>query len=182
VPNQIGQAYTFMALTAILPGRSGELREYVESLPAGPESPFARVKQVHFARWVIIPQLVEVGPPPERPDRLKNEYLLFSSDFDGRLDRFLDAMIDAIGEETDAVYRHCVGFPGTGARDGFHRYMRHNQIDTTFPFSAYPDATVAEVREALALRERLIAFAVRTQSLDPDALLQEYRREFAPAG
>ena len=56
----------------------------------------------------------------------------------------------------DAVYAHCVAYPGTADGDGFHRYFRHNQIETTFPFSAYPDATVPDVREALELRRRLI--------------------------
>jgi hypothetical protein len=180
VPSKIGQAYTYLALTAILPGRSRELRELVEALPLGAGSPFARVHRVHFARWVIIPQLVEVGPPaPARHDRLKNEYLLFSADVDGALDAFLDALCDSIPELIDAVYAHCVAFPGSSDRAAFRRYMRHNQIETTFPFAAYPDSTVAEVREALELRRRLIEFAVRAQGLEPAELRDAYRRELA---
>jgi hypothetical protein len=180
VPSEIGQAYTYLALTAILPGRSEQLREVVEALPLAAESPFARVGRVHFARWVIVPQLVEVGPPaPERQDRLKNEYLLFSADVDGALDPFLDELCEAIPEVVDAVYEHCVAYPGTADRQAFRRYMRHNQIETTFPFAAYPDATVPEVREALDLRRRLIDFAVRAQALEPAQLRDAYRREFA---
>jgi len=179
VPSKIGQAYTYLALTAILPGRSEELREVVEAYPLASESPFARVGRVHFARWVIIPQLVEVGPPPEVPDRLNNEYLLFSTDVDGDLEPFLEALRTEIPEVMDAVYSHCVAYPGTADRDGFHRYFRHNQIETTGPFTPYPDATVPEVREALELRRRLIDLAVRAQELDAAGLQEAYRQAFA---
>jgi hypothetical protein len=178
VPSKIGQAYTYLALTAILPGRSDELRRLIESLPLAPESPFARVRQVHFARWVIVPQLVEVGPPPETPDRLRNEYLLFSADVDGELEPFLEALRESIPEVMDAVYAHCVAYPRSADREGFHRYFRHNQIETTFPFSAYPDATVQEVREAIELRGRLIDLAVREQELDAAGLQEAYHQAF----
>jgi len=179
VPNRLGQAYAYQALTAILPGRSQELREVVEALPTGSESAFVRVGQVHFARWVIVPQLVEVGPPPEVPDRLNNEYLLFAADVDGDLEPFLEALRTEIPEVMDAIYSHCVGYPGTAGRDGFHRYLRHNQIETTFPWSAHADATVSEVREALDLRRRLIELAIRAQDFDPAGLQEAYRQAFA---
>lgn len=176
--SKIGQAYTYLALNAILPGRSEELREVIEAYPLAAESPFARVGRIHFARWVIVPQLVEVGPPPEVPDRLNNEYLLFSTDVDGDLEPFLEALRTEIPEVMDAVYSHCVAYPGSADRDGFQRYFRHNQIETTFPFSAYQDATVPEVREALELRRRLIDLAVRSQTLDPAGLQEAYRQAF----
>jgi hypothetical protein len=178
MPNVVGQAYTFMALTAIAPGRSEALREALESMPSAGESPFAKLDQTHFARFVIIPQLVDLGPPPATRDTLKNEYLLFTAEFDGSLDRFLDALCGAMAAEADTIWGHCVGYPGTSDRIAFSRYMRHNQIDTTFPFAAYPQATVADVREALELRRRLTEFAIRAQAMDPASLEAAYREEF----
>lgn len=179
MPNVVGQAYTFMALTAIAPGRSELLRGHLESMPSAADSPFAKIDQTHFARFVIIPQLVDLGPPPATRDTLKNEYLLFSADFDGSLERFLDGLCDAMAAEADTIWGHCVGYPGTSDRAALERYMRHNQIDTTFPFAAYPDATVADVREALELRSRVIDFAIRAQAMDPASLHAAYREEFS---
>ena len=179
MPNVVGQAYTFMALTAIAPGRSESLRGHLESLPSAAESPFAKLDQTHFARFVIIPQLVDLGPPPATRDTLKNEYLLFSADFDGSLERFLDGVCIAMAAEADTIWGHCVGYPGTSDRAAFERYMRHNQIDTTFPFAAYPHATVADVREALELRGRLTDFAIRAQSMDSASLHEAYRQAFS---
>jgi hypothetical protein len=168
-----------LTLTAIEPGRSESLREYLESLPLGVDSPFASLEQAHFARFVVIPQLIHISPPPEKPDTLKNEYLLFSADFDGSLDRFLDAICDSMAAEADAAWGHCVGYPGTGDRSSFKGYIRHNQIDTTMPFAAYPDATVNEVREALGLRARLTAFAIRAQGMEGTGLHDAFLDEFA---
>lgn len=178
MPNVVGQAYTFMALTAIVPGRTEALRQHLASMPTAADSPLAKMEQTHFARFVIIPQLVDLGPPPKTRDTLKNEYLLFSAEFDGLLQGFLNGLCDAMAVEVDAIWEHCVGYPGAGDRAAFERYMRHNQIDTTFPFAAYPDATVSDVREALALRSRLIDFAIRAQTMDLATLEQSYREEF----
>ena len=175
--NAAGQASFFMALTAILPGRTDALREHLEALPPGPESPLAKLEQVHFGRWVIVSGLVYFGPPQKQED-LKNDYLLFVANVDAPLERFIDAMRERMAGETDAVWGHCVGYPGTGDREAFLRYMRHNQIDALLPFAQY-QATVPEVRDALALRDQLIEFAIRAQELDGTDLQEAYRQEFA---
>ena len=178
MPNVLGKTYYFQALTAILPGRSDALREYLESLPLGAESPLARIGQAHFGRWVIIPYVVNEDRQEFR-DTLKNEYLLFASDFTGELDAFLDALCTEMATEADAIWGHCVGYPGTGDRAAFKRYMQHNQIETSAPVGKYAEHDIEEVREALDLRERLIRFAIRAQSLDAAELQEAYRREFA---
>ena len=53
-----------------------------------------------------------------------------------------------------------------------------SQVDTGLFQSAIPDATVGEVREALALRERVIDFAVEAQGLDAAALQERFRSTF----
>jgi hypothetical protein len=44
--------------------------------------------------------------------------------------------------------------------------------------SAIPDASVADVRSALAVRERVIDFAVEAQGLDAAALQARFRSAF----
>ena len=179
MPHKVGQTYAYMTLTAILPGRAEELRAHLEALPVGPESPLATLENVHFGRWVIVDQLEYQGPPQQPGDRLKNEYLLFSVDFDGDLEPFLDALAARTGTEVDAIWSHCVGYPGTADRGAFKRYMRHNQIRTSMPVGAYAEHPLPEIREALELRKKLIDLAVRAQRLDATELREAYRREFA---
>jgi hypothetical protein len=173
--NAVGKAYFLLALTAIIPGRAEELRDRLEALPTGAESPLAGVGCVHFGRFVIVSRLVKLGPMEER---LANEYLLFAADVDGPLDEFVEALRERMADEADAIWGHCVGYPGSSDREGFHAWLRHNQIDTQLPFAAYPEAALPEVLEALELRRRLIELAIRAQELDPAGLQEAYRQAF----
>jgi hypothetical protein len=179
--NRSGQAYAFMAVTPILPDAESTLRKRLAALPTGEASPLARLGSTHFARWLVLHDLVYQGPPQVR-DSLKSPYLFFVSDFDGELDPYLDALLDHLSAEAESIWSCCVGFPGTRDRGAFKDYLRHNQLDTTFFVSAYPGATVQDVRQSLDLRQRLTDFAVSAQVLDPGALRRAWNREFAEAG
>ena len=57
--------------------------------------------------------VVFVGHPASE-DHLKSRYLVFETNFDGDLDTYLRRMATETGEFVNAVWQHCVGFPGTG--------------------------------------------------------------------
>lgn len=175
--NRAGQAYALTVLTPIRPGHEQSLRRYLDALPVGADGPLGKIPTTHFGRWVIIPQLVYEGPP-QRPDTLRSEYLLFTSSFDGELDPYLEALRTKAGAEVSAIWSHCVAFPGIDDHAAFNRYLRHNQIDSSFFVAAYPHASVDQVRASLALRERLIDFAVRAQEMEPGALQAAFREAF----
>jgi hypothetical protein len=179
--NANGQAYAFMAVTPILPGAESALLEHLAALPTGEASPLARMGSTHFARWLVLDDLVYEGPPQER-DTLQSSYLFFVSNFDGDLDPYLEAMLEHMPAEAEALWSCCVGFPGIEDRASFKAYLRHNQLNTTFFVSAYPDATVDDVRRNLALRQRVSNFAIAAQGLDSSSLRQAWDQEFAQAG
>ena len=62
------------------------------------------------------------------------------------------------------------GCPPEATGPQLKAYLLHNKVDTGFFVAAYPHATVAEVKAALAARERLIAFAVRAQAMGAEDL------------
>ena len=72
-----------------------------------------------------------------------------------------------------------VGYPGSADAGAFVRWVRAHQIDSSLFASAHPSATVAGVRESLALRERIIDFAVAARGLAPAELQRRFRDEFA---
>jgi hypothetical protein len=165
--------------TPILQGREEAVSEAIESLPLGAESPLARLEQLHFSRLQIFDRLVYQGPP-QKPDRLKSSYLVFTATFDGDLDPFLDAICERLPTEADSWWSHCVAYPGTGDPSAFRRYLKHNQIRTTLFASAHPNARVDDVLESLDLRERLMDFAVAAQ-IEPAELQQRFRETFGSA-
>ena len=163
--NISGQAYSLTVLTPIVDGHETRLAQHLDALPSGDASPLAGVSGTHFARWVVIDDVIYEGPDQGARDHLRHARLLFTSNFDDDLDRYLEAMRTGLGESADTIWAHCIGYPGRGNRDAFHRYMREHQIDSSLFFAAYGDRTVEDVKRSLAVRTKLIEFALRAQGL-----------------
>jgi hypothetical protein len=176
--NRVGTAYALTTFAAILPDRVDTVREQIERLPRGPHSPLARLEGLHYSRLHIFDELVYQGAP-QKPDRLKSAYLVFTASFDGELDAYLAAICTKLPAEADSWWGHCVAYPGAGDAEGFKRWLRHNQIGTSLFASAYPTESVAAVREALALREQVLDFAIAAQGLPAAELQERFRRTFA---
>ncbi len=177
MPNTSGQAQVLIVLTPILPDREGVVRETIAALPTGADSPLARTGKAHFGRWVIINRLLYSGPPQKR-DTLHSPYLLFTSHFDGSLDAYLDDLCAHLPAELDAIYRHCVGYPGARDAAALKDWLRRDQLDAALYFAAYGQASLNQVLTALEFRDRLRAFALGAQGLDPAALQAAYHRAF----
>ncbi len=65
----------------------------------------ARIKTIHYARWVIV----------EPADGFK-PLLAFGSDFDGPVDAHVRDLVREFGPLLDTLYTHCEGYtPGAGA-------------------------------------------------------------------
>lgn len=172
--NHVGVAYSLTVVAPIVAGREQAAREAVETMPAGA---LARLDGLHFSRVHVVSQLVHQGPAQRYRDRLRASHLVFTSTFDGELDPYLDALRERA--EPDTWWEHCVAYPGSGDRTAFRRFVREHQIDSSLFASAHPEATVARVRESLALRERVVAFAADAQGLDATALHRRFRETFA---
>ena len=174
--NTLGNQYALTVLTPILPGFEGELRTYLEGLDPQ-SSPLARVRRTHFGRWVIVTDFVPDQSEPH-PDELGCEYLLFSATLDGDVLSYLDELCEELGDEAEHIWGVCIGAPHPTRGSALKAYLLHNQIHTGLFYSAYPNTTVADVRHALELRTRAIAFAIDVQGTGPAALQQAFRAEF----
>ena len=117
-------------------------------------------------------------PSQPAPEHLPGPYLLFSVTFDGLLDAFLEQLTASLETELQAIYGCCVGAPDPARGEPLQDYLRHNQVQTGLFFSAYPDATVETVMDALGVRQRTIDFAIRAQGMHPNELLSAFRTEF----
>jgi hypothetical protein len=176
--NRVGGVYALTVFTPIVPGREDELRAHLDALPVGADSPLARLDQLHLSRIQIFDALVDQGPPHRR-ETLKRHHLLFTSTVDGDLDPYLDAICERIGAEADGWWGRCVGYPGTADRAAFGRWIRAHKVDTGLLAVANPGATVQDVRESLALRERVVDFAAGAQGLDAATLRERFLAIFA---
>lgn len=172
--NQCGQAYSLTVLTPILAGHESALARYLDGLGSGSASPLSRVPGTHFARWVLIDDVVYEGPPQKR-DHLKLSRLLFTSNFDGARDPYLEGLRIGLGDAADEIWGHCLDYPGRDDASAFADYMHAHQIGSALFFSAYGDRTVAEVKRGLEVRSAVIEFALRAQGMGAGELQAAFR-------
>jgi hypothetical protein len=142
------------ALIVLAPLRGGEA-EAARTAIAALDEPFARVPGTHLARVQV----------------LEDGQLLLAADYDGDLERWLVAA----AQELDSVLAHCAFWPGADDPAAIVGWARDRVVPAGFSVVGSPHATVAEVAEALALRERLLRFAAETEGLDDEALHAAWR-------
>ena len=108
----------------------------------------ARVRSIHFARWVAI------------DDRRR---LIFASSYDGSLESYMDEFIDKVAWGLNAVFSNGVGYPRTrwlvldGANDerAFKAFLRNRQIPTQVWYSAYDELSTINIENNAAIRAGL---------------------------
>jgi hypothetical protein len=144
------------------------------AMPAGADSPFARVSSTHFARWLLIGALPGAEGEPTEPAQA---YLLFTADFDGSVEQWVAAVATTIGADVDRVFEHCENYPGSREPTAFLGFINEHRIDAGFSIVAYR-ATVAAVHESLELRRALREFAVASQGLEPGELRIAWTERF----
>lgn len=175
--NLAGRTYTLMVLTPIRPGLEGELRAYLERLPAD-DSPLARLGRTHMARFIVVSEM-PAAPGGGSEDPLGEPYLLFTSTFDGDLDSYLHELVEQMAGAAAEIWGRCIGCPQPAAGAALKAYIGRNQIDCGVVFAAY-GASVEQVHAALRKRERLIDFAIRAQEMAPADRRTAFLAEFGP--
>ncbi|HEY1756480.1 MAG TPA: hypothetical protein VGG72_13855 [Bryobacteraceae bacterium] len=180
--NRSGSVYALTTFSPLLQKAPGEespalsLRRHLAQLPADESSPFSRVSSTHIARLSVLDDVVFLGEPL-REEHLQSRYLVFESNFDGDLEAYLARMAREIPQETDAVWRHCLGYPGTARVPDFVAYMKKCQIKTDYYFAAVKDKTVQQTLRALAA-QRAVARFIEEHQGRPVAELQRAFLEF----
>lgn len=173
-PNRAGQAYALMFLTPIAPGAEASLRETLTQLHDDAHvSPFEQLPRTHFARFVICEDFVTAVDQPH-PDSLGVPYLTFTCCIDGDPGTYLTELTTTLAHVTESIYRHCINAPQPASGPELVGYLRHNQIESGFFYSAYPDWTVSEVRRVLAQQRAMRELAVAAQQLSPADLQQRF--------
>lgn len=177
-PNVSGQASGFLSMTPITPGEEDALRAYLEGFRERGERPFEAVGRTHMARFVIVTDFHNDPSWKQRKEEhLAVPTLCFSSNLDGDIDSYLDDLAKAFAPHVAEIWGRCINGPKDAK--GLKAYLKHNQIDCGFFYAAYGQATVPKVKASLAQRDKLIAFATRSQGLEPAELQQAFIKEFA---
>jgi len=117
-----------------------------------------RFQFLYFGHWALIPRFPYLGPPqPREYHRFK--YMLYSGNFDGGTQEYVERFMDAMPKGLELIW---------GGTPGWFPVMPHdiawkdNLFLHNFPpqhfYSAYPGATINDIRNAVSLDKVLESF------------------------
>lgn len=173
--NQAGNLYGLLALCPIKIGSEGDrslewlTRSALADLGLHRESPFADIPNTYLARLFILRDVFyESKPGPE--EHLKSQYLVFTTNFHGELEPYLQQMWANQEEAVRKVWQHCVGFDAVNNQASFVTYIKRCQVSNSLLFNGSTDQPLIEQLKGLYLKQRFGEFAAEHQGLDPAEL------------
>lgn len=129
---------------------------------------------IHYARWVIIERdQFPVLSPDQPKEKLKYNYMLFFSNFNGSWAQYVDSFTFAIPSGLDMFWKWNVRYPKSVPLTPFHDYIRFNQIQTDHYYNAYPMASANDVKSAKKLHLALMDFDARLDEYASDEAFQK---------
>lgn len=129
---------------------------------------------IHFARWVII-------KPGDWPDlgqgkqtALKNDYMLFCSNFNGTWDQYIDAFSDGIPSGLDLFWYSATKYPYSIPATPFKTYITYNQINTDYYYNATPGSAQRDVKSSLRVYDTLLSLEAAHKTQSPEEFQKTY--------
>ena len=194
--NKSGNAY---ALTLLCPIRQGTpeqcpdgmpeqtysalIRYQLQQLRVAEESPMSKVPNTYLSRLFVLDDVPYQGKPAHL-EHLKSNYLVFSSNFYGDLEDYLNGMWNTVNEELKAILQYCVGFESVNNAATFIDYIKACQVTTTFFFNGSTDDPLAEQLKSLYLKQEFSKFAFENQGKSPadlQAAFEQFVQRTQPA-
>jgi hypothetical protein len=175
--NVSGKAYAMNVVTPMSPSRTGLMRlifMFTRSVPSKLAG-LIGLKFIHFARWVLI-RRSDWPDFGQNRDRLRNDYMLFCSNFNGTWDQYIDAFSDALPSGLDLLWYTSIKYPHSIPITPFKNYIRANQIDTDYYYNATPGAAFRDVLSGLRVRRMLIKLAADYPGMKPEEFADAWRK------
>ena len=173
--NVAGKAYAMNVVTPMRPYLTWINRAVFMAARAIPSSlaGLLGLSIIHFARWVIIKrdQWPDLG---QGKQQLKNDYMLFCSNFNGTWDQYIDAFSDGIPSGLDLLWCSSTRYPHSIPITPFKDYIRVNQIDTDYYYNSVPGAAQRDIKSALSIARAICDLAKQRSSLTPQAFRKLY--------
>ena len=175
--NVAGKAYGMNVLTPVPPSRIWVQRLIFMAARAFPSTlkGLLGLSLIHFARWVIIKRNQRPEGDRGKPS-LKNDYVLFCSNFNGTWDQYIDAFADGIPSGLDMFWYASTKYPHSIPISSFKDYIGANQIHTNYYYNATPGAAQRDIKAALRVRNEVLKLARLHAGGDPKAFAQAYRQ------
>ena len=180
--NKSGNAY---ALTVLCPIKRGLqqnsaqtytalLQNQLQTLRVSEQSPMAQVPNTYLCRFWVLGYVPYQGKPAFL-EHLKSDYLVFASDFHGKLEPYLEGMWKALPKGIPAILQYCVASESVSDAQSFIKYIKKCQVTTTFFFNGSTDEPLAQQLKNLYLKQEFSKFAFENQGKNAKDLQPAFR-------
>ena len=170
--NQNGNAY---GLTALIPIKNGseagesyasKVRRLLQewTLERNEHSPMAKVPNTYLCRFYVLNDVFYQGSPA-REEHLNSRYLVFSTNFYGELELYIQGMWETAQTGLKQLLQYCVAFNRINNVEDFIGYIKRCQIDNALFFNGSTDDPLVEQLKALYLKQALAHFLFTHQRL-----------------
>jgi len=135
-----GQASELTIIAPLKVGGAERLRKKMSDTFGDPNQKLVdRIGTIHDMRYVIFDNETR---------------LLFTSTFDDDWDAYINDFAALIPDLIDIVFEEVEGYPGIRSAD-IKDYIVKSQVTSTYFYSAYPDASVRDIRKAMKIKRGL---------------------------
>lgn len=133
-----------------------------------------RLSFIHFARWSLVREIPYNGDPQPRVD-LRHPHLYFESNFNGGWEEYIDAFSHILTRGMWLFWGSSYGFPRALPTAPFKSYIKANEMEASHFYSAYPEATTTQIRQALELDPMVDDLRTRAADMSPEAFSEAFR-------
>jgi len=132
---------------------------------------------IHFARWVIIKpsEWPDMGEERLKQTHLKNDYMLFCSNFNGTWDQYIDAFSDGIPKGLDLFWYSATKYPLSIPITPFKDYITHNQVYTDHYYNATPGSAQRDVKSALRVYDAVLTLQKAHATQTPEDFAETWK-------
>jgi hypothetical protein len=130
---------------------------------------------IHFARWNLIRRIPYNGAPQPRV-KLRYPHLYFESNFNGGWEEYIDAFSRILTRGMWLFWGSSYGFPKALPTGPFKAYIKRNEIEACHFYSAYPEATTTQIRQAIELDPMVRELRERAPDMGPEEFAAAFAR------
>lgn len=147
----------------------------ISHIKAQNNNDLANLSFIHFARWVIVTsqQFPYLGGSQER-EKLKYDYMLFFSNFNGTWNQYIDAFSSVLAKGLNQFWRWSEKYPAAVPITPFKNYIQRVQFETDYYYTAYPNAAINDVTAAHRVQAAVDSLAKGCSGMTPDQFAKAY--------
>lgn len=167
-------------LCPIVNGGDGQLsnamrtRKHLQGMESGSNGPMAKVPNTYLCRFYVLNDVFYESAPATE-EHLKSKYLVFSTNYYGKLETYLAGMWEHAQDDVRAIWQHCVAFDQVKSAEDFVAYMKKCQVKNHLFFNGSTGDPLAEQLKSLYLKQEFSRFVYENQGRRPEELRHAFQ-------